>query len=120
MLLSVLLISSAILGAATLAGTLVLFQLRQTGEAQSSAQAVFAADAGTECALYQKYAVAGGDPASCSAELASGAQYMVEVSPDGWWIKSTGRSGRSARTFQLYLKGMCEFGGQFSLQPLCN
>ena len=42
MLLSVLLISSAVLGATTVASLLVLFQLRQASDAKSSAQAVFA------------------------------------------------------------------------------
>ena len=52
MLLTVLAIGGAILGATSIAGLLMTYQIRATTDAAHSAQAVFAADAGTEWAQY--------------------------------------------------------------------
>ena len=51
-LLVVLVIGGAMLGATTIAGFLVTIQLQQVGDADNSAKAIFAADAGINCALY--------------------------------------------------------------------
>lgn len=48
-------IGGTVLAAATIAGLLVLYQLRQAGDFSSSAVAIFAADAGTEFGLYNFY-----------------------------------------------------------------
>ena len=121
MLLSVLLISSAVLGAATIAGLLVVFQLRQTADAESSAQSVFAADAGIERSLYEKYRGGG-----CVEGMIISADegdftipnrtidYKVIFSGVGCTaVKSAGRSGRSARAFNLFFEGIENYGGQF-------
>jgi len=124
MLLSVLLISSAVLGAATIAGLLVLFQLRQTADAESSAQAVFAADAGMERALYAKYRDPGfvcgegtllESPEEDFAIAGDGddINYIVRFIEDCTIGQSAGRSGRSARAFILYFEGIENFPGQF-------
>jgi hypothetical protein len=55
MLIAVLSLGGAMLGVTTIAGLLILFQLRQTGNAQNSAKAIFAADGGLEFALYDFY-----------------------------------------------------------------
>ena len=55
MLLAVLIISGTILGATTIAGLLMLYQIRQAGDLTSSAKAIFAADSGTEFALFDFY-----------------------------------------------------------------
>jgi hypothetical protein len=52
MLVSVLFISGLILSATTIAGLLMVYQIRQATDAGSSAVALFAADAGVETALY--------------------------------------------------------------------
>jgi hypothetical protein len=52
MLLAVLTIGATMLSATTIAGLLMLYQIRQTIDFGNSAKAVFAADAGTEWALY--------------------------------------------------------------------
>ncbi len=52
MLLTVLALGGAILGATSIAGLLMLYQIRATTDTAHSAQAVFAADAGTEWAEY--------------------------------------------------------------------
>jgi hypothetical protein len=53
------------LGATTVAGLLILFQIRQTTDAVNSAKAIFAADAGVEYALYDFYCPFS-SPARCS------------------------------------------------------
>lgn len=53
MLLTVLAIGGTILGATTVAGLLMLYQVRQTTDFALSAKAVFAADAGIEWGLYR-------------------------------------------------------------------
>ncbi|OGY56581.1 MAG: hypothetical protein A2119_01635 [Candidatus Colwellbacteria bacterium GWA2_46_10] len=123
MLLSVLLISSAVLGAATIAGLLVLFQLRQTADAEASAQAVFASDAGVERALYEKYrnGYCGDANSQISSvedpqdifTIADDVQYKVLLEEECTLAKSAGLSGRSARAFILYFGGIENFGGQF-------
>ncbi len=55
MLLAVLTLGATMLGATTIAGLLMLYQIRQTTDFGSSAKAVFAADAGTEWALYSYF-----------------------------------------------------------------
>lgn len=119
MLLSVLLISSAVLGAATIAGLLVLFQLRQTADAETSAQAVFAADAGIERALFEKYANDYCGDANDEIPSEDGAfsikediQYKVKIEEGCTIAQSAGRSSRAARAFILYFTGIENFTGQ--------
>ena len=53
MLLTVLAISGTLLGATTIAGLLMVYQLRQSVDAGISARAIFAADSGLEWGLYK-------------------------------------------------------------------
>ncbi len=55
MLLTVLIVSGTILGATTIAGMLMLYQLRQATNFGQSLQALFAADSGLEWKLYQLF-----------------------------------------------------------------
>jgi len=55
MLLTVLIISGAVLGATTIAGLLMVHQIRQTTNVIDSLQAVYAADTGLEWKLYQSF-----------------------------------------------------------------
>ncbi len=55
MLIAVLALGGAILGATTVAGLLTLYQIRATTDTANSAKAIFAADAGTEWALFNYY-----------------------------------------------------------------
>ncbi|MBI4193111.1 MAG: hypothetical protein HY536_00610 [Candidatus Colwellbacteria bacterium] len=57
MLLMVLILGSAIVGAASLATILTSYGLRQVIRAQESAQAIFAADTGIEWALYRRFGI---------------------------------------------------------------
>jgi hypothetical protein len=53
MILTVLMLGGTLLGATTIAGLLMLFQVRQAADIASSAKAFFAADSGIEWAWYQ-------------------------------------------------------------------
>lgn len=55
MLIAVLSLGSAILGATTVAGLLTLYQLRAVNDAENSAKAIFAADSGVEWTLFDYY-----------------------------------------------------------------
>jgi len=113
MIVTVMLISSAVLGATTLAALLVLFQLRQSADAKSSTQAIFAADSGIECVLYEKLlsdslgGVPPPDYTNCGeggqVTLDNGAIYTVTVDSSGGntVIKSVGKSDRASRAFEI-------------------
>lgn len=60
MLITVLSLGGAILGATTVAGLLTLYQIRATTDTENSAKAIFAADAGVEWALFNHYCIAAG------------------------------------------------------------
>jgi hypothetical protein len=62
MLLATLALGGAILGATTIAGILILYQIRATTDSEHSAQAIFAADAGVEWALFDFYCTQGTTP----------------------------------------------------------
>jgi len=55
MIIAILTLGGAILGATTLAGILMLYQIRATTDAANSAKAIFAADAGIEWVLYSYF-----------------------------------------------------------------
>lgn len=128
MILSVLLLSAAILGATTVASMIVLFQLKRTSGAEHSARAIFAADAGVEEVLYRYF---GG---GCPPLLTQDANYFeigtdqfdIDVSyqaeidcgdPSGDSAESLGESNQAHRAFGLSLGGMCDFGGQTDACP---
>ena len=107
MLLTVMLLSSAILGATSLAALLVLYQLRQATDAKASTQAIFAADSGIECVLFEKIAgmedyIKCGD-GGVQIDLDNGSFYTVIVTTIGGdtVIKSVGVSGRTTRALEI-------------------
>lgn len=55
MILTTLILSGTILAAVTIAGLLMLYQIRQAGNAVQSGRAIFVADAGLEYELYKFY-----------------------------------------------------------------
>jgi len=109
MILTVMLLSGAILSASALAALLVLFQLRQASDIKSSTQAIFAADSGIECILYEAVvngASGVGDFANCGElaltppiNLDNGASYVVTVGVGA--VKSAGRAGKTSRAFEV-------------------
>lgn len=105
MILTVMLLTSAILSATAISALLVLFQLRQASDIKASTQAIFAADSGIECVLYEK--VVGGEnysncgmPPDPEIKLDNGASYVV-TDEGGGNFKSVGRAGRTARAFEI-------------------
>lgn len=55
MLLAILTLGATMLGATTIAGFLMLYQIRQVTNFRDSAESIFAADAGTEWELYSYF-----------------------------------------------------------------
>jgi hypothetical protein len=69
MLIAVLSLGGAILGATTVAGLLTLYQIRATTDSANSAKAIFAADSGVEWALFNYYC---GSDGRCSPPVSTG------------------------------------------------
>ena len=80
MLTAVLSISGAILGATTVAGFLMLYQLRASTDSQNSAKAIFAADSGVEWALFNYYC---GQAVPPRCTLAADEQYPTSTFSNG-------------------------------------
>lgn len=106
MLLTVVLLSGAVLASTSLAGLLILYQLRQATDAKSSMRAIFAADSGIEWAFYNETR----PPAEQKTypqtpiNFTNGAKVTITKSAtEALPIKSIGQSGRSARAFQANL-----------------
>jgi hypothetical protein len=78
MILAVLALGGTMLGATAIAGFLMLYQIRQATDFESSAKALFAADAGTEWALYTySHPPAGPLPGNPAGTLSNGAIVQV-------------------------------------------
>jgi hypothetical protein len=89
MLIAVLSMGGAILGATTVAGFLMLYQIRATTDSENSAKALFAADAGVEWTLFDYYCNSTNPPAQCpatggmdvpSTTFSNGASFVAECS----------------------------------------
>jgi hypothetical protein len=81
MIIAILTLGGAILGATTLAGLLLLYQIRSTTDSESSAKAIFAADSGVNWALYS-YFNSPQPQSGASSTLSNGASYLVTCSDD--------------------------------------
>ncbi|PIP46684.1 MAG: hypothetical protein COX15_00065, partial [Candidatus Colwellbacteria bacterium CG23_combo_of_CG06-09_8_20_14_all_42_19] len=110
MLLTVMLLSGAILASTSLAGLLIIYQLRQATDVKGSMQAVFAADSGIEWAFYNEtrpgaeqqlypkiITLTNGLPGSPVKVT------ITKIPGDPLPLKAIGQSGRSARAFQANL-----------------
>lgn len=107
MLLTLLAIGGTLLGAATVAGMLVVYQVRQSADAASSAKAIFAADAGIEWGLYQFF---GGATSTPAPVLGNGASFTVTCAPandcrsaTSTAIQALGTASNVARALELAL-----------------
>ena len=69
MLIAVLSLGGAILGATVVAGILTLYELRASTDTANSAKALFAADAGVEWTLFSYYCGSLDTPARCSGPV---------------------------------------------------
>ncbi len=111
MILSIITLGAIMLGATAVSGFLVIYQLRMSSDAASSAKAIFAADAGIEWGIYQF-----SKPSSTVAApvlsnrtsfvLACYNSSSIQVScanSSVSTIRSSGRSGTVHRAFELGL-----------------
>lgn len=129
MILTVMALGGAILGATTIAGLLMLYQIRQATDLANSGKAIYAADAGIEWTLYNWFCANDPGKTPCPApnqmvwngkiltlgnsSKAVTNQYcfdmngapMVDCTPGGsassTTFKSLGSSGNSSRAFGL-------------------
>ena len=100
MLLTVILLSGVVLASTSLAGLLILYQLRQATDAKDSMRAIFAADAGLEWAFYNETR-ATPETYPHVINLSDGAKVTITYdSNDSLPIKVVGQYGRVARAFQ--------------------
>lgn len=115
MILTVFTLGGALLGATTIAGLLMLYQVRQGADVAQSARALFAADAGIEWGLYNLLCSSDPTKAPCpesqAPDFRNGAKVEVRCLDDAGnevpncspestvTIKSLGRSGNVARAF---------------------
>lgn len=116
MLITVVTLSGTLLAATTIAGLLMLYQLRQASDIANSAKAIMAADAGLEWRMYKFLKADNGvckddcpDGAGCPApDLSNGATFQAtcssKISDDGVEtvnIRSTGLSQKNTRAFEI-------------------
>ena len=116
-MLTVLTLGGALLGATTIAGLLMLYQVRQGAEVNQSARALFAADSGIELGLYNLLCPEDPSKQPCPINepptFGNGASVEMHCLNDAGeevpqcdsattvTIKSLGRSGNVARAFCL-------------------
>ncbi len=110
MILTVLTIGGTILGATTIAGFLMLYQIRQATDFANSGKAIFAADTGIECAFYQMFKgdtqcpsvspLSNGATFTASCYDASGHEISCNQSSTVASIRSVGTSANSSRAFE--------------------
>lgn len=103
MILAVMVLGGAIMGATTIAGMITTYQIRRTTDAANSQKAIFAADAGIECGMY-KYFKSG----TCEENytLTNGASYQITIDSGAQTVLSRGLSATARRAFLLYLGGI--------------
>lgn len=109
MILSVLALGGTILGATTIAGLLMVYQLRSTSDIANSAKAIFAADTGIDWMLYQFSKPSSTDPqpafsngASVTAICYDSSSSVVDCrGSSAATFRSIGRSGSSYRALEL-------------------
>ena len=109
MLIAVIAMSGIFLGATAIAGLIMTYQIRITTIAEDSAQAIFAADAGIECGLYNIFngpASCPGTPGDClcplGASLTNNSEYVAEIRRPSRFIISRGFSGTARRAQDIF------------------
>jgi hypothetical protein len=111
MILTIVSLGGTMLGAVTIAGLLLTYQIRQASDLAASARAVFAADAGIEWSIYRYFKQ---DAAMARPQFLNGAQVTVACATAGGatidcmeddvaFMRSRGNSGNVSRSFELSL-----------------
>jgi len=96
MLLTVVIIGGLILSASSIAGLMMVYQIRQTNDVINAAKAIFAADSGIEWELYRMFK----DPNYPKPPMTNQADFTTTVNSTSS-IKSVGNSNRSSRAVEL-------------------
>ncbi len=109
MILATLTLGGTILGVTTIAGLLMTYQIRQTTNLENSAKAIFAADAGIQCGLYNFFQ-APPTPCPTTLTLPNGAIY-IEATNGTSSIDSEGDAGTARRAFFLDLSNATTTAG---------
>ena len=118
MLLTVLALSGTILGATTIAGLLMVYQIRQSNDIVNSTKAIFAADAGLEWRLYKFFKFDSQTCLDCPAggvcpqpDFGNSASFQSSCKIQGGGattttttIKSTGTSVNASRALEIVLQ----------------
>lgn len=101
LLVSVIMMGGALLGAAAIAGVLMLYQIRQSNNVGDSAKAVFAADAGIEWQTYCTF-VTGSDSCPSAPTFTNGASVTTRViaTSSAIYISAEGSAGDSVRSLE--------------------
>ena len=106
MIMTVMTISGAVLSATSIVGLLMVNEIRHTTSVISSAKALFAADAGIECALMQHKDNIDRGCGKIETQLSNGASFTVYDVEDelGKVIgkRSVGKHGKIARSLEAY------------------
>lgn len=100
MVLSVMMLGGLILSATTIAGLLLVYQIKQANDAVNSAKAIFAADAGIEWQIYNFYNSTANSP---PLQFSNGASVLAtsQAAPSGEVIiRSTGSAGNVVRALE--------------------
>ncbi len=107
LILTILTIGGILLGATTIAGLLVAYQISQGTDLANSGKAIFAADTGIEWGLYQFFKPGF---AVSAPTLSNGASFTATCSPVADCkdigtavIRSAGKSANAERAFELNL-----------------
>ncbi len=124
MILTILALGGTILAGTTIAGLLVVYQIRQTTDLANSAKAIFAADSGIEWGLYQYFQCSqSSPPPECNSAnptshvnppvFSNGANVTVTITcydqannqvlctdPTVFSIRSLGKSGAVSRALE--------------------
>jgi hypothetical protein len=109
MLMSIIAISGTLLGATTLAGLLMIYQLHGSTDSGNSAKAIFAADTGIDWGMYQNIYPTSTDPAP---RMSNGGEFTLTCSdasgdaidctmPSVKVIRSVGHAGTSYRALEV-------------------
>jgi hypothetical protein len=106
MVMLVMILGATMLGVSTVAGFITVQKIRTATDITDSAKAIYAADAGIERCLYEKFGADAEPDATCNfapgeIQLSNGAQ--VEVTETGNLVKSIGNASRSYRAFGIFL-----------------
>jgi len=100
MLLTVVITGGLFLAASTIAGLLMLYQVRQATDVINSTKAIYAADAGLEWDLYQRFVSQDNSDGTFDNPISFSNSATVKIIRNGSTTKSIGTAGHTSRAFE--------------------